>query len=567
MKKIKLLSLILALVMLTAAFASCQNSSDRLKKSKGKATFADLLNVNYVEESTDIASVTEITELNGYERVSGNDYFQLFAKIDVSDLTNPKTTYKVFSFTAGKVVGTFEENAETISYGIKFIGTDDFYSAVPCFIVTVKEKTSGSDNQTVTYQLFDTMGNKQFQSHTVFDSPVTVGSCWATCAGKLYGLDEKTYAMTLVGDLPFSLQSDLEVFDRNEKYTYVTGEYSNVLVYDKNLKMVASLEEPANAENWKVFPLQNGNLLTQYVKLLPEDEEKYDFYEIDDDTNVTLKYDLVTEIFSVEDNKLKEINFEYVIKYCFASNSYSAVNSNRFNDGFENFAFLIPVVDHQISDRDADKRFVFLNNDGTLGASLNLVDKQISLPSLVNGTTFKVETTYGTVLTDAEGKVLNTIISDDYLAVGDFFITSSAIYDLSFNPVYNFHGENVAAYRVLKDTVFITEYAAPDNLRDYSIKVLKDDGSLSEICKHVATDPDRTEFSLFRSNGDYGLYVIKKANSAEYTVYNTDGVALITLNNSITDVWGSFERFISASVNDDGNQVYYFFNSSVNSAE
>ncbi len=529
MKKFRLLALLLALTMVLCALASCakdpedtETGTDDTGATEAPTTYADILNTDYQTADEVIAAMTAVTELNGYElyevnyEYMYNENVAVFSKIDNSDPSNPITNYKLFSFLAGKVVLTLTKN-NSVSYTLSL---DDATSTLKATKVATTYTNSIPTGSKTTYHLYDASGAEIVNQSTPITSLSTLHD-WVICDNVVYTVNEDTGALTKKGMLPINLSTSASYKYKTDSHLYATIDNTYIKVMDYDFNTVAMWSKPVSAmDSFNYFVLNDGNIIIQYVKQLEKDATNYDFYEFSI-IGDTLKFDLVTEIFSITEKTSKTIDFNYKLDNSF---SYKAVaKTEKYAEKFENIATVYPIIDKRVSSNDAEMDFVLLGNDGSIGKSIKLTEYQNGLPTKIAPDVYRVSTLYGYALVDVTGKVISQLTAYPEM-VGVYWINAYGIYDTSFNLVYDFKEKNAVPVRNIGDAIFVKQYASADNHNDYTILSFYN-GTTTEISKYNSADANHVTFDYI-----YGLDLCYLHNSEnnEYKYYNTSGTLLTT---------------------------------------
>ncbi len=547
MKKLKALALFLALAVILGAFAACAPTPEPTPDPAPEPplTFADILNTEYNLSDTVISSMTEISEIKGYniytngaDQVANNE-FVVFSKTDLTDPLVPKTIYKVLSMRQGKVVLTLTTDPATKTrYSFSPV-TDTNGSILPLIWVEKTFEKPATEfvlaKDVTSYTLYDASGASVMSRFEKPDRIRTLND-WIIIENTIYTWDESTGALTKDREVPVNLS----LFNsyRTDNYIYTSdddnyGDGFNIIIYDYNFNVVAVWSSPDRIapvrSEFTIVPLNNEDVLIQYKKLLHPDAEEYDLYtqslaRID-------KYDLVTEIYSITDKTSKEIEFDSVILNAFSYKStVDDDGTSEYLESFENIVFTMPIEDQQINESSAKLEINLLSNDGTIGKSLKLTEYQTDLPYMFAEGIYKIETIYGFALIDLEGNVITQITGANITdSTNDYLVTDYGIYDNNYNLVYAF-GENNAEYMgILDNTIFVKQYAAADNTDDYKIISFRA-GVQTDILNHnsaVAKNP------IF-ADADF-MYAISNPETNEYSYYNSEGTALLTTAVAVYD--------------------------------
>lgn len=541
MKKLRLLALILAMVMLVAVFASCgDKNGDGDTPPAEPMTFSSFINPETPTLEDVVTKMEAVAELDGYVRMTYEYYDQYgdpatghydedseFIFLEKLDVNTGFKTYKVFSLRNGKVVATFTNTADAV-YNLEIIA-----EYTPTFSVEKVEKI-WLDPEHLNFDpkyvrtLYDANGaaittktNENLNAPSVFYD-------WVIIDRNLYTIDKATGALTKGATIPRNL-SDFEEDNVTLLNNHIYVETSSgIAIYDTNFSYIGEWFAPVNVSDYRTFILNDGNVLIQYSKRLAPDAIEYDYYE-GNNANTMVKYDLVTELFSVETLTAKNVECASYIQMLLSSNYIRAMYSRLGEDAsklvgeFENIAITYPIQEKKLNMKQNVIDFVLVDNNAAIGKSLKLVPNQTGLPEKIADNLYRVSTTYGYALTDVEGKVVKQVTSGYDYQVGDYFVYDDGIYNLSFECVYNYDEKNAVEIGHADNTVFVRQYATAEKNGDYTVLAFSK-GEPKEICKYVKANANNVIFDLDTGLDIYSLY---NQETKLYTYYNADGTVLL----------------------------------------
>lgn len=496
MKKSKLLVLLSVLMIAAMLLSSCGGAKQLSKIS----SFKKVVSAGYMEDPAVEASVA-LTELNGYVIAEQSAEFVLFK-------SGSGVAGKVFSFRTGTIVKSLDS-----FYDI------DIYD-VPIFVVCTTDEEDVS-----TYTAYDATGAELISTKDDLGEPESFADL-VRYGDALYAIDEeKTGKLTKVLDVPETLLIDGTI-SWSEKYFYDMGsdyyDRESVTIYDRDLAFVTAWYAPSTAESITFSVLNSGDVLVQYAMALDTHAEEYDYYESED--GLTVKYDLVTKLITAKNGKVTDLDMNYVIEYAMSAYELERWDDTEFlADKVENLAHVYPIIDQQVDTSDAARDLVLMNNKGKIQKSVKLVDAQLAgLPLLVDDDLYLVSTLYGQALTNAKGKVLDTINNDEMEIVGDYIVGEKAIYNLSMEKVYDLRANGASVFATMNDTVFVMK--GEDPVLAYDI-IAFCDGEQETLCSFNAENVATTKSFITIENAD--CYAIFDAAIGEYTYYNAAGKELM----------------------------------------
>jgi hypothetical protein len=403
------------------------------------------------------------------------------------------------------------------------------------------------DYITETYTLYD--GTGAAVATTNYEAEVSYFYDMIVYDDVAYKVDAKTGAWTKEIEIPEYIAIG-NVFMGTDDYYYV-GRGDALTVYNKKLEEVACFAMPNYGDESVVrlsemfngvYPvplLNNGDFVYQYGLVMDEDAKDYDFIYVKE--GETVKIDLVTLLFSIEDKKVKELDLDYVIteltsNYASYDNSRSAAENYIIKGSFENIATIAPIVDGRVLLAEDKQEFVMLDNDLKVVKSLKLLENQINeLPEKIADDLYSVDLMSGAIaLVNGAGEV-QKIVSGDLRRIGAYFVGEDAIYDLSLNVVQSLKDPDVS-YEFLRDSILVT---TKTNSKEYKI-VLLCDGKTTDVYTHEKDAKTRFAFGT----GYY--YIVNEANgSTEYKYYTMDGKEMVTTDRELRLVKYSYDTCVA----------------------
>ena len=567
MKKSRFSLLVVALLLLAMTLSAC----GKVKT----ASITEYLNEDY-DLSEDQYTKATALDLDDYYIMDlySNDKFIVFAESN-DGIIGDKTTksYKILSMYSGTII---QELVDSETVDIEFISKqnsivvkksvlDDtginktpdvtdmegvlLAQAAEAFRKGIADEAAKlllEDYITETYTLYDGTGTAVVTTN--YEVELSYFSDMVVYDDVAYKIDEKTGAWTKEIEIPEYIALG-NVFAESEDY-YYAGREDTLTVYNKELEEVACFALPdygdesvvSLSEMFHVLPvplLNNGDFVYQYGLVMDEDAKDYDFTYVNE--GETVKIDLVTLLFSIEDKKVKELDLDYVIteltsNYASYDNSRSAAENYIIKGSFENIATIAPIVDGRVLFAADKQEFVMLDNDLKVVKSLKLLENQINeLPEKIADDLYSVELMSGAVaLVNGEGEV-QKIVSGDLRRIGAYFVGEDAIYDLSLNVVQSLKDPDVS-YELLSDSIFVT---TKTNSKEYKV-VLLCDGKTTDVYTHEKDSQTRFAFGT----GYY--YIVNEADgSNEYKYYTMDGKELVTTDRELRLVKYSYDTCVA----------------------
>lgn len=536
MRKIKFAGLLAMAMVITLLLSSCG----------GTANVKKVLNPDYDISAEYYTKAENVAELNDYAVIDKTNDFIVFATGEGATLTQ-----KVFSLRKGAVVQTLSTTDVNTAYSVQLLMN------MPMYCVGKTVFTEGEDDK-VTYTYYDATGAEllSIDAEDLNTSPrIVSGEILLDHA--LYTVDAKTGAMTKRVDIPEYIQIPNYGFERVNEYYYVTDD-ERLLIYNEKFEPIVVWEAPIYANSYdnddriNMHVLNNGNVLVQYFYPVEDDAKKYDFIACVDE--VIKKFELVSTLITPKGEE-KELKLDYLVHSVIHNGELYDEDlekeENRFTNKFENIATIQHIKNKKIDINDDNLEFVLMNNNGKVQKSLNIVEDQDSpYAEKIGDDLYTLETGYGFVIVNGNGKVLNTVTSSSLRPVGGYFVGDRAIYDLELNEVYNLREKDATVLGTVGDTVFIKQ--GEDTA--YSIIALRE-GTETTICTYHVASADNVSFELVPTlNG----YVITNAAKTEYKYYSADGTLLITTSVKLEYVGGSADTIMMWNGDSQASAYYYF---------
>ncbi len=518
MKKIRIISLMLVVLMLALALASCGGYQKLNKIYEGE----------YYDASPAYASAKELAAVAGATFVDVKGDLALFSKLDGTTIT-----YTVMNVKTEAVVGTYTDT-DTVDTVVSL------YSALHTAFYKVLIIDNTNTEKTYTTKLYTASG-AEFAASTKENVCFDIELDFVQLDEKVYRSNEEgSFAEAFdrpayAGDLPSVQHTDGKYY-----YSLSSG---IVYSYDDEFNLLAVIKTPGYATTFssfssQIFLLGDGNIMLEYFVSLPKDAQDFDVRVGD------AKYDLKVVIASAKDGSQKEIDSDY---YFDEIESYKIYNAhNRPADAKETdykidvYAKAYEIVDQQLV-RENEKHLALSTSGKVKGALDENIDGQNGEAVRLNADYFVINTKDGKKkLVDMSGDVIADVSSARYL-LENMIVCEDAIYDYSLNKVLDLKEEEM--------TLFGTEYVPGGSvvlLMDKDDKIYLYMGptdSNSSAAPQLIADNDKTK--VYYYSGGFGFYVVDTTNAnATYTYYNNAGVALFTVNESLDYVGSGDDCFI-----------------------
>lgn len=517
MKKLKVLSLILAIVIIAATFFSCG------AKVSPITSLERVFNKDYKATSAPVTSIEALTNVNGDTFVKANEYFAVFKGAIGED--GLSATYKVYSFATNTFVYTVSSSA-TRGYEI------ELYDGIPAFVLkelTLSLDPSISLDIDPKCSLYDVAGNMVVSYSENVGDPTRVADMYVYNSVAYVETEEGTLEKKM--DVPEYLMLG-NITDYNEKYIYAISE--NIVVYNKDLEVESFWNAPGYAEDIEYFILNNGDILVQYTLRLDDMAKKYDIFEVSE-AGAAEKYDLVSLVIKASNGNEKEVDLDYIIE--FLSPNYELYDeedeNNMFTSKFQNLARVSYIVDGRIDETSVRADIVTMDNKGAIKNSVKIADAQIAdLPAPVSSGVYAARTTYGIALVNARGKVIKAMNNTAISIRGDYIVSDTMIYNFNMESVYNLKENKATVIGEIGSTLYIE---AENNETSTVIMAIRD-GNPELVCTKTADNG-----ISFAIKDNMECYEIHNSVAGDYKYYTSEGTMLTASTTPLTAIATSFD--------------------------
>ena len=573
----KIFSLVLTLIMLATLFSACDSRNNENGGTTQNPSISDLFG-NYTEDPVWVyQSATPIPELSGKTHLTDLIYGNSSA-IEVFYIEGEtKIDFFFYNVKTGSIVLTKNAIDQHDFFTVEFFTVNDneFFS----LIHGVRNATD-YDFSTTVYNANGTQIAYAEGIHAYTDTFLgnledyeLVGLDYDRVdrVADLLRFDNTIYKIAADGTAtilkeksPFTIDlPDIEFY--NEKYYIAAvdlegfGTATGYVFYNTSLEVVSSWVPKYRNSSTSVCILNNGSLLVQNPEVLPDDAQEYDVF------TDGVKYNLTTLLVDPATGTEKSIEASFVALWVYPIDSDywegSGIIRDEFgySDEYENLAHIQYIKDKKAT---GTLSLVILDNEGNIVCEPFTNLPQLDLESSYAGfgvepiaeNIFCYNTIQGTtVYINANGeKLLETNASFSY-SFGNYFVVDDAIYDKSFNLVYDFGADgyelmsrdwsyelpSISAYdSVMSDSILLTKY-------DAVYLFINDTPTL--IIENGAGD------RLYDVTNDY--YVVRKPSQNSdylysYHYYNARGQFLFT----------SYGSTASRILSDDGIALFRAYN-------
>ena len=519
MKKSKLLSLLIFILLSSLLLTSCSNQT-------AKKTLDTLYNDDYSEDDPIFSEVTKLNDLkNGYQHYQSSHNIAIFSK--TSWATQDATFYKVYSLITESVILVL--NDKSYEYDISCYGDANYF--VVCY----------KSNNEREYVAYDLTGAEIARSNSNFAKYRRLGE-YIVFNDTIYKPISDTGKLEVIVDIDlYSIPSN-NATNYNDKYIYFNNSVgSSISIYSADLKREYYFEPPSYVENLRYMTLNNGNVVCQgRIPVADNTEEEYDYYLVDTQQNITRKYNNYHILIDPAAKTAKELDLgNYIlssVSSAYTLNKEYEEDKPLYGDGFDNIAYVCPIIDKKIDTSDSAMEMLFLENDGKITKSVKILEGQdASLPKRLSADRYLVYMLDGAyTLIDRDGKIIASHISAPSI-VGQYIVSNKAIYDFDMNLVYDTRdvpsGTTSKILKMTKSTVFVME-----STEEYDTYFAFKDGEKRQLGQE-------SNENLLKSDAlqimDFG-YVIKE--DLKYIVYNFNGENIGQLSSKAINVEASSDN-------------------------
>jgi len=279
--------------------------------------------------------------------------------------------------------------------------------------------------------------------------------------------------------------------------------------------------------------------LIQYRHELEENAKEFDYYTVS--SQRTRKYRLITLLYDVATGETKEIRLPYVVDRLKSSYELRRENEDnqKYSDGFENVAYVYPIVDQRIDTSAAAMDMVLMSNEGKIERSLKLVDGQAAvLPEKVGDDLYRVSMlSGGYAIVNGTGEILRTINNTSFLerySSSSYPYSKKAVYNRAFEVVYDLEANHAEVMQVMPSALFV-RVNDPES-ENYKV-VLIYENVAREIYSYDASVPHSDELFLIDNLG-YAIRGWDEARTYEY--YSLSGKKILTTTEELGYIAASY---------------------------
>lgn len=400
LRALRVLSLLLALLLLLPTLAACSS------KDEGKSILSIMASTPDGEE-TSYNAVKPLT-LPGlgtqiHVKSCRGDLLSLFSEEESTESfeTIYKAQVSVCNIATGETLYTMEKSSNRHGDLASILPQISLYG---CGLFLVAEVTNETELENSWYfepEYRYTLRNSEGATLLIGEDKITVTEQYdettleVECDGTTYlydGEKGKLEKKKVIGGA--SMTSDPVDIGGDGVDMYAEGyvfdtDSSYVRVFEKESgEMVAFYAFPSFASTRNAFPLNNGNVLIQYLVKVPQQDGvalKNSDYDIEKrSSDGSTYYKMTTLLLSAKNGKTSSVKLSYLLDS--VGTEYLCMQDNDFGikEGFRNLAIATPIPSDKLLDSSSHAEVVLkMDNDGSATELEYLRGDQLGLPTLV----------------------------------------------------------------------------------------------------------------------------------------------------------------------------------------
>lgn len=315
------------------------------------------------------------------------------------------------------------------------------------------------------YHLYDAEGTLLLDSDTEITVTEADGEATVTCGGASYWYDREQGRLERLGATMDSRPTSTSLTAGYAEDYLFQWDSERVWVYEKESgKMVAYYAFPSYVTSRRVFPLNNGNVLLQYLVSVPTqdggvpEDSAYDIEKrtvYDSSLYNSSYYTLTTLLLSAESGKTSVVELPYILET--VTTAYWAKDrSSALKEGIQNLATAVPIPSDKLVDDSTDARCLLrLGNDASVTQLKKVRDDQIGSPITVYKDRYLISTTSErTYLYDGEGKLIGDVTGSTRL--DHWILSDSGVFDFDGKLILDLGEAQVKAAMTSRDFILFT---------------------------------------------------------------------------------------------------------------
>ncbi|HBF15229.1 MAG TPA: hypothetical protein DDW30_06035 [Clostridiales bacterium] len=510
MKHLRTLALVLCSILLLLTAASCKSASGGKPKYLYEGTYS-------VHETA--WEKAETLSLSGTPKTKKFGFLYI-------ELTNSCNVYDIIS---GKKIAYYNiTDNETVEMDAYEIGK------ARCFALL----STAINDAAITYKtmLYNASGKLLESLESRIEQPLpTITRDLLLFGDSMYRANGST--LEKVKEIE-AFGNHLSSFDQKMANRYYDFNSDCFSVYDSNGAFY-DIYVYEKAEHTQYYLLENGNVLIQQQRPLPDDASKYDYSESGN------KLQLKTYLWQAEKKAAKEISFDYLVDSIYPITQQDREeakeeNGVTFTDQVLNIASIAPIKNNMLQ----TSVWVLMDNSGSVTCNLSEQYKGLSgIPYPVADGVFAYETCGGqTFYIDGEGNLLRDMSTVD-LVRGQYIVAGNKLYDTNYKLRFDFGKEGYKLEKVYETCAILSK--GTDYIR-FTITGSSD--KTQNMTEIRATDTVTFEDE----------YYAVTASNGETTYYAPDGTSIYKSKTQMSLIH-AYGKKLLFSDNDNGKPVYVLF--------
>ena len=538
MKAIKILSLVMALLMLTAVFAACGSYS------KPSSVFAD-----YVDETPTYTTATQLSVTGTIgEIVDG-------IAVMYDTTAEGKAVVKLVDVLGNKMLVEFT-NTDTLSYSLEVR-----HAVEECYAILTTTDSTDAENIKTTYTMYDKNGVQIATSDAIESYDIYTRGDLIAFGKSIYRVNEEGVITLAFERKAFEGRLPEVSYFTEENYVYVNWQDGEIFFYDTEMNLCGYWKAPShiNLDHFTAGALANGKVLVQYIIILPEDAKDYDVFEEGQ------KKDLVTLVIDT-DGDADEYDSDYIFAEITGnvstSSSWSEEIFEYFDDSIENLAMGFEIVDGFVDWDVYTQETYVISGNGKVKGAIEIHPQQIYMDSympaapLADGVYGVMTSAMQILLVNGSGDLIADITGLLSSSGGTsapmnecYLISNTAIYDFSMNKLFDLEEKEMTVNTIYDRSII---------LEDKDGKLYLFNGGAEPA---LIDGDDKTEILYISSN----IFAVKKTaddGKVTYTYYNDLGNAVLSDSEIRLDydcTVADSAAVILSGVNAESKTVYYIF--------
>lgn len=448
MRKIKLISIILAVVLMLGLISGC-----------GVVEVSKFYDTRKVEKS-----FKQNKAYSTYQRISNeSELIGGFGNVLIfKDSYEANYVWTCYDYTKNYVVYS-EVYPQSYECAIKYVDCGEHGGVFYTIYTWVDE------SQIPNYKLIVRDNNGFYIKDYLKHDMATIEKCIPTSNLDLVKINNEFYRIGKDGLYKlvssFSDASTVPQFTakNGENYYYINGE--NILVFDSSLTLKLDFTAPTYADKVNYSIMDNGNVLLQYQYYTSFVEKKYTFVDNNSATPVIME----SYILDVDNGELDDVNLDYYVCNVLSRSTIYAKNTNLnfevIDSDIYNLAVVCEIDDKQI---DYTNKLVSLKNNGKLREYVNdlfVGQKPVeiynniyyNLPVAVTKNRYVIKNSLNQLLlVDDLGRVIGDITNYDYIN-NKYIVMDGLIYGFDLKAIADCSQYKIESYYYLQNSFLFSK--------------------------------------------------------------------------------------------------------------